>query len=146
MTTTPETRVLPVDANMRAVGAAAFEAVLNSGTGSSEEDALYIYYAMLAAAPAAPAPEPVAYLVDGRIEQGLSFDKSAADVMAFANCGTVVPLIRADATPAPVAASAVELLRAVEEDRQSRLVVDRIVKGVLAKGTDGRITLKEDRP
>lgn len=35
----------------------------------------------------------LAYLVDGNIEQGLFFDKDAADTMALANAGTVVPLV-----------------------------------------------------
>lgn len=39
----------------------------------------------------------VAYLIDGNIEQGLAFDKSAADTMALANCGTVRPLALIDA-------------------------------------------------
>ena len=35
----------------------------------------------------------LAYLVDGRVEQGLFFDKESADTMAFANAGSVVPLV-----------------------------------------------------
>jgi hypothetical protein len=45
--------------------------------------------------------EVVAYLIDGRVEQGLAFDKQAAEDMAFANAGTVVPLARADAISLP---------------------------------------------
>lgn len=41
-------------------------------------------------------PEVVAWLVDGRIEQGLTFDKMAATIMADANCGTVRPLVYGD--------------------------------------------------
>jgi hypothetical protein len=36
--------------------------------------------------------DTVAYLVDGNIEQGLFFDKTAAETMAFMNCGVVKPL------------------------------------------------------
>jgi hypothetical protein len=36
--------------------------------------------------------EAVAYLVDGRLEQGLLFDKESATNMAEANCGEVKPL------------------------------------------------------
>lgn len=43
---------------------------------------------------------PVAWMVAGRLEQGLSFDKRAAETMAFANCGEVVPLYAAP-QPAP---------------------------------------------
>jgi hypothetical protein len=46
------------------------------------------------AAPEQTMGEPVAYLIDGRVEQGLSFDRAAAETMAAANCGTVVPLSR----------------------------------------------------
>lgn len=55
---------------------------------------------------AAPAPAPVtaapavAYLIDGRTEQGLTFDKAAAETMAFANGGTVRALGFVDGTPA----------------------------------------------
>lgn len=38
-----------------------------------------------------------AYMVDGRVEQGLFFDKDAAENMALANCGTVIPLIASPA-------------------------------------------------
>ncbi len=44
----------------------------------------------LAITPAAPA---VAYMVDGRVERGLTFDKAAAETMALANGGTVRPLV-----------------------------------------------------
>lgn len=47
--------------------------------------------------------QAVAYLVDGRQEQGLFFDKEAAEVMADANCGNVVDLF-----PAPPSAIAIE--------------------------------------
>lgn len=33
--------------------------------------------------------QTVAYLVDGRVEKGLTFDKAAAETMALANCGSV---------------------------------------------------------
>jgi hypothetical protein len=39
--------------------------------------------------------EVAAYMVDGRTEQGLFFDKPSAENMAFTNAGTVVPLYRA---------------------------------------------------
>jgi hypothetical protein len=54
------------------------------------------------------AVQPVAYIINGRIEQGLSFDKSAAETMADMNCGTVVPLCRCTCkteAPQPQAAS-----------------------------------------
>lgn len=38
-----------------------------------------------------------AYMVDGRIEQGLFFDRNAADNMAAMNAGEVVPLFRSPA-------------------------------------------------
>jgi hypothetical protein len=47
-----------------------------------------------AARKANAATHPVGYLVDGRVEQGLFFDKASADAMAEVNCGTVVPLGR----------------------------------------------------
>lgn len=37
---------------------------------------------------------PAAYMVDGRLEQGLFFDKAAAENMAAMNAGDVVPLFR----------------------------------------------------
>lgn len=46
-------------------------------------------------APAAGA-QAVAYMVDGRVEKGLTFDKAAAETMAFANAGSVRPLALAD--------------------------------------------------
>ena len=46
-----------------------------------------------------PAQEPVAWMVTGRVEQGLTFDREAADNMAQANGGEVVPLY---AAPQPV--------------------------------------------
>ncbi|GEM_PF-2425258 len=52
-----------------------------------------------ASASTATAPA-VAYMVDGRNEQGLTFDKAAADTMALANAGTVRPLGFIDSTPA----------------------------------------------
>lgn len=45
------------------------------------------------------ARQPIAYLVDGRIEQGLTFDRAAAETMAYANCGDVVPLCRCTCQP-----------------------------------------------
>lgn len=53
----------------------------------------------LYAAPVTAAPA-VAYLIDGRTEQGLTFDKAAAETMAFANGGTVRALGFVDGTPA----------------------------------------------
>ncbi|GEM_PF-5837653 len=50
-------------------------------------------------APVAASPV-VAYMIDGRVEQGLTFDKAAAESMANMNCGTVRPLVFADNTPA----------------------------------------------
>lgn len=38
-----------------------------------------------------------AYMVDGRIEQGLFFDRAAAETMAAMNAGEVVPLFRSPA-------------------------------------------------
>lgn len=47
--------------------------------------------------PAQQASGPTAaYLVDGRVEQGLFFDKESAEKMAEVNCGTVVELVRHD--------------------------------------------------
>ncbi|MDC7800251.1 hypothetical protein PQS91_10370 [Stenotrophomonas geniculata] len=40
---------------------------------------------------------PAAYMVDGRIEQGLFFDRAAAETMAAMNAGEVVPLFRSPA-------------------------------------------------
>lgn len=40
---------------------------------------------------------PAAYMVDGRIEQGLFFDRTAAGAMATMNAGDVVPLFRSPA-------------------------------------------------
>lgn len=44
--------------------------------------------------------QAVAYMVDGRTEQGLTFDKAAAETMALANSGTVRPLGFVDGTHA----------------------------------------------
>lgn len=41
--------------------------------------------------------EPAGYMVDGRIEQGLFFDKTSAEAMAAMNAGDVVPLFRSPA-------------------------------------------------
>lgn len=54
--------------------------------------------ALLAAQPSAERAV-VAYLVDGRIEQGLTFEREAAETMAEANCGNVVPLCRCTCQP-----------------------------------------------
>jgi|GEM_PF-1654776 len=40
---------------------------------------------------------PVAYMVDGRVEQGLFFDRTAAENMAAMNAGEAVPLFRESA-------------------------------------------------
>ncbi|TDB28432.1 hypothetical protein ATCM_12650 [Stenotrophomonas sp. ATCM1_4] len=67
------------------------------GLGVSKETAAailaYVY-------PAVATSPVVAYMVDGRLEQGLTFDKSAAENMAMFNAGTVRPLAFADSTPA----------------------------------------------
>ena len=62
--------------------------------GSKPIEAVPYWYAPVTAAPA------VAYMVDGRVEQGLTFDKAAAETMALANAGTVRPLGFVDGTPA----------------------------------------------
>lgn len=49
--------------------------------------------------------KPVAFLVNGRMEQGLTFEKEAADNMAMATAGTVVPLVPADKVQALVEAA-----------------------------------------
>lgn len=54
---------------------------------------------LLYAAPVTAAPA-VAYMIDGRTEQGLTFDKAAAETMAFANGGTVRALGFVGGTPA----------------------------------------------
>lgn len=41
----------------------------------------------------------VAWLVDGRLEQGLFFDKASAEIMSDMNCGTVRPLVFGDNAP-----------------------------------------------
>jgi len=64
------------------------------GKWAEKYDVRELYAAPVTAAPA------VAYMVDGNVEQGLFFDKTAAENMAFANCGTVRPLVFADSTPA----------------------------------------------
>jgi hypothetical protein len=43
--------------------------------------------------------EVVAWLVDGRLEQGLFFDKASAEIMSDMNCGTVRPLVFGDNAP-----------------------------------------------
>lgn len=50
-----------------------------------------------------------AYMVDGRVEQGLFFDRAAAETMAAMNAGEVVPLFRSPA-------QAVDLVPAVIPD------------------------------
>jgi hypothetical protein len=59
-------------------------------TAATKSVARQAWQAALASAEQA---EPVAFLVDGRIEQGLFFDKQSAEIMAEANCGTVIPLV-----------------------------------------------------
>jgi hypothetical protein len=59
--------------------------------------------------------EPVAYLIDGRVEQGLSFDKEAADNMAMANAGTVRPLYTHPA-PKPADSQLVDALHHTASD------------------------------
>lgn len=75
--------------------------------------------------------EPVAWLVDGRIEQGLFFDKQAAEVMADANCGVVVPLYTPSAIEAAVNAKLEEAALIAEAyrevtDGQSMYIADKI--------------------
>lgn len=76
----------------------------------------------LYAAPVAAAPA-VAYMVDGRTEQGLTFDKAAAETMAFANGGTVRALGFVEGIPA---APGIDLATAWAEGYRSGVTDERI--------------------
>jgi|GEM_PF-3008400 len=74
------------------------------------------------AAPVTAAPA-VAYMIDGRTEQGLTFDKAAAETMAFANGGTVRALGFVGGTPA---APGIDLATAWAEGYRSGVTDERI--------------------
>jgi len=76
----------------------------------------------LYAAPVTAAPA-VAYMIDGRTEQGLTFDKAAAETMAFANGGTVRALGFVGGTPA---APGIDLATAWAEGYRSGVTDERI--------------------
>lgn len=77
---------------------------------------------------------PVAWMVAGRLEQGLSFDKRAAETMAFANCGEVVPLY---ASPQPSAA--IDLLQQAADvirEQQQCIIAGRHAGNLHAHAAD----------
>jgi hypothetical protein len=89
----------------------------NDGSGlvfGYDKDGIDKLFASLSKQPPASAGEGVvAYLIDGRMEQGIAFDRKDAEVMADANCGTVVPLYTSQ-TAATQAAVAASLLKAAK--------------------------------
>lgn len=111
MTTTPETRVVPVEPTEEMYSAGYDATRLESGfpqfadAGFCLGHAGKIYRAMLAAAPAVPAPEPVAYqtLTAGKwVECSEFVAKGWGDTLAD-GCRALYAV-----QPAPVAASAVD--------------------------------------
>lgn len=69
----------------------------------------------------APHSEPRAYLVDGNVEQGLFFDRPSAEIMAEANCGTVMDLYTEPPSPAPAMAE-VDFLTVFEKWADGMLI------------------------